>query len=155
MFKSDEENLQKELLALREENKQLKHKLADLEEIVSEQRETMDAQETVGELARAERLFAEATIDAYEKVIELSSLELKECQNTIDAHGNLREYSREKKVFIEATVAAYNKVLDLSKKELEDAFKTIDALENVNELARSEISTLLDKVKKLTSKSRK
>jgi len=154
MFKSDEENLQKELLSLREENKQLKHKVTHLEEIIEEQRDTLNAQETVGEMARRERLFAEATIDAYEKVIELSSMELTECQNIIDAHGSLREYSREKKVFVEATIAAYNKVLDLSKKELEDAFKTIEALENVNELSRSEISTLLDKVRKLTTKTR-
>ncbi|MDH4128781.1 MAG: hypothetical protein OEV44_08520 [Spirochaetota bacterium] len=151
MFKSEEENLQRELLALREENKNLKNKITQLELLVSEQKEILAAQENVSELARSERLFAEATIKAYEKVIELSSTELDGCMRIMDAQEKLQDYTREKRIFLDGTIEAFNRVLDLSRKELEDAYNTIGAYENVSELARTEISNLLEKINSLSS----
>lgn len=152
MFKSEEENLQKELMELREENKALKQKIAELEGLTDEQASTLEAQESVNDLARMERIFAESTIKAYEKVIELSRQELKESKAIIDAQNHLNEFSREKKAFLDATIEAFNRVLALSSKELDEAYKTINAYENIQDMARTELLDAFEHLRGLTDK---
>ncbi len=153
MFKSDEENLQQELLALREENKLVKQKLLRLEETIEEQSETLNAQENVNELAQSERFFAEATIKAYEKVIELSRKELSTFLSIIKAQDHLQDYSRNKKVFLDTMINAFTNVLELSRKELDEAYKTIGAYEKVNELSRKELIEVIEKLKNMKTQS--
>lgn len=151
MFKSEEENLQRELLLLREENKKLTHEINELEAIINDDNQILVAHENTGELSRNERLFAEATIRAYERLVELSRSEQIEIRKIVGAQETLQEYSRNKKIFLNATIKAFTNLLDLSKKELEEAYETVRTIESFNELNRTEILELLEHIKDFKS----
>ncbi len=146
---SREKHQNKEIVILKEESEKLKNKIIELENTIKEQNSMLIAQEKVNKLSTNERLFAEATIKAYEKAIDLSQEELNNAKKTVRTKELIKEHLEKTQTFNEETINALIRVLDLSKSELDEAYKTIEAYENVSELARQEAFNLLEEIKNL------
>lgn len=99
---------QQEIKQLRDENEQLRNKVAELEQL----------------------------LEMYDRLARAEDLELKDAYNTLDAHESAQEMSRQELEDAYRTIQAHETVEDRARSELDNAYRTIRAHEALEEHSR-------------------